>query len=188
MAFCTNCGHNISGDSKFCPDCGSAVTDTLPSITVASGSAPVSETAAGTSVLSGPVKPKVSPKILTLIGGIGAVVILIAIGTSASTSATKFQAAVDSCLSEGQDGYDDIQVSDNGSAMYLDGSGEEDYSSLDYVDQFCVLNALDIPEIIVTRMNATSSLMGVQTGDWDGITASWTYHPNNGLDISLTKK
>lgn len=183
MAFCTSCGHNISGDTKFCPDCGAAV-----SVSASSATGPALETPVNLPNLNPPQKPKVSPKIIALIAGIGAVVLLIAIGTSASTSANKFQAALDSCLSEGDSGYDDIQVADDGSSMYLDGSGEDDYSSLDYVDQFCVLNALDIPEIIVTRMNATSSLMGVQTGDWDGITASWTYHPNNGLDISLTKK
>lgn len=27
--------------------------------------------------------------------------------------------------------------------------------------------------------------MGMQAGSWDGISASWTYHPRNGLDIIL---
>jgi hypothetical protein len=31
-------------------------------------------------------------------------------------------------------------------------------------------------------MTRTTALMGAIDDEWDGITISWTYHPDNGLD------
>ena len=189
MAFCTNCGHNIPDKSQFCPDCGVAVLAKgfdKPTETTFRSTFP-SKTTTDVSIAAGPTKiaPKYVLLIIALIGGFGVALVLT---STAGISSRSFQSAADSCVSYGDDGYEDIQVSDDGESMFLDGSGEDDYSSLGAVEQFCILAQLDVPEIIITRMNATNALMGAQTGEWDGITASWTYHPNNGLDVSLSKK
>lgn len=47
----------------------------------------------------------------------------------------------------------------------------------------CVLNALEAPDGIVAQMERTTALDGRQSASWDGITASWSYHPDRGLDI-----
>jgi hypothetical protein len=36
-------------------------------------------------------------------------------------------------------------------------------------------------------MENTSSLKGVQDADWDGLHAEWSYHPDNGFDVSISK-
>ncbi len=187
MAFCTNCGHGMSDDAKFCPDCGKVVVPIQAKPTQAVGTPVPTSSYESQSAETAPQKRKV-PTPAIVLGAIGvAAVFSIVIGTATGSSATQFQSALDTCLSAGEDGYDDVQIGEDGQTMYLDGSGEDDYSALEYSSEFCILNALDIPEIIITRMNATSSLMGVQTGDWDNFSASWTYHPNNGLDVSITK-
>jgi hypothetical protein len=91
---------------------------------------------------------------------------------------------------EGCQGEDELwsilyaTVDEDGSSLYMDGDGEESLGvNVDY--QVCVLGALDVPDNIINRMSNTTSLMGMQTGSWDGIAASWTYHPNNGLDVLL---
>jgi hypothetical protein len=189
MAFCTHCGHNIPGHSQFCPDCGVAVLTKVfdKSTETTFRSTFPSKTTTGVAAAADPAKiaPKFVLLIIALIGGFGVAIVL---ATTEGISSKGFQSAVDSCVSFGDDGYEDIQVSDDGKSMFLDGSGENDYSSLGVVDQVCILAQLDVPEIIITRMNATNALMGAQTGEWDGITASWTYHPNNGLDVSLSRK
>ena len=42
------------------------------------------------------------------------------------------------------------------------------------------------PDAVVSQMDSTTSLQGRQTASWDGTDASWTYHPDNGLDLILT--
>jgi len=39
---------------------------------------------------------------------------------------------------------------------------------------------------VISRMSATRALDGMQDGQWEGISASWTYHPDDGLNITLT--
>lgn len=75
-------------------------------------------------------------------------------------------------------------IDDDGRSLYLDGRGEDSQGvSVDY--QLCILRDLDVPSSVLTRMSNTTALMGMQAGSWDGISASWTYHPRNGLDIIL---
>lgn len=47
--------------------------------------------------------------------------------------------------------------------------------------------ALEVPDSVLSRMDATSSLMGVQEASFGGVTASWTYHPPNGLDVTFVE-
>ncbi|GHD05326.1 hypothetical protein [Zhihengliuella salsuginis] len=77
-----------------------------------------------------------------------------------------------------------IYLLDDGAAIELDGSGEGASSGgLDMFDQVCVLEGLQIPESAFSRMSSTRALDGTQSMSWDGYQASWTYHPDNGLDV-----
>jgi hypothetical protein len=49
----------------------------------------------------------------------------------------------------------------------------------------CVLDELNVPDYITSQMDHTTSLMGLQEAEWDGIEASWSYHPDNGFDLVL---
>lgn len=78
-------------------------------------------------------------------------------------------------------------VEDEQSTLLLDmkgqdaGSGDSTYDEIE-----CVLEQLDIPASVLEKMGSTRALDGRQEGSWDGITAEWTYHPDDGLDIILT--
>ncbi|WP_344884570.1 hypothetical protein [Zhihengliuella alba] len=77
-----------------------------------------------------------------------------------------------------------VYVLDDGQALELDGSGEGVLSGgLDTDDQVCVLDGLGMPESGYSRMSSTRALDGTQTISWDAFRASWTYHPDDGLDI-----
>lgn len=45
---------------------------------------------------------------------------------------------------------------------------------------------LGASDAVISRMSATRALDGMQDGQWEGISASWTYHPDDGLNITLT--
>jgi hypothetical protein len=70
-------------------------------------------------------------------------------------------------------------------SIYLDGTGEDDYLNTDVTidDISCVIYELDVPQPIITRINNTTSLMGLVEDSFAGIYISWTYHPDNGLDL-----
>jgi hypothetical protein len=113
---------------------------------------------------------------------------------------TRFERAVEECdLSgneDGAEGLDDFDVDeyarlgDDGHALSLEGYGEDDtavQSTTALVVTLCVLDELDAPDAITSRMNNTRALDGVQAGEWGGIQASWSYHPDNGLDVVLSE-
>lgn len=102
----------------------------------------------------------------------------------ATPTMTRIETAVNGCHLSGNDS---ASVGDGGTSVVLDGSGEAaDSGELSIDDEACVLRALDVTDAVTAQMDDTNSLQGRQSGSWDGIDASWTYHPDNGLDIILT--
>ena len=83
----------------------------------------------------------------------------------------------------GTGSYDGVTLSENGDSLYLDGDGDEDRTNLKVENILCVLTQLETPQTIITRMSNTNSTMGLLEDNFEGIKVSWTYHPDNGLDI-----
>lgn len=82
---------------------------------------------------------------------------------------------------------DSIQVDSDGMGMYLDGPSDDSwYTGLTVTDIMCVLDNLEIPSSVKSRMYGTTSMMGVQEATWQDLKASWSYHPSNGLDVSVS--
>jgi hypothetical protein len=83
-------------------------------------------------------------------------------------------------------------VTNDGSCLTIDTnpSDIEDYSNDDAIAAiFDVNKALGLPDSVIEKMSATRSVDGRQSYLGDGVEVSWTYHPNNGLEIqySLTE-
>lgn len=93
-----------------------------------------------------------------------------------------FQEAYDTCGSPSG-----ITVSDQGKTIVIDGQGEEDYYGASIGDIACVINAVNTPSYVISNMETTNSLMGRQSATFDKIEVSWSYHPDNGLDIVYHK-
>ncbi|GAA4379531.1 hypothetical protein [Agromyces bauzanensis] len=77
-----------------------------------------------------------------------------------------------------------IVVGDDGDSVSLQTEGDET-SGAELTDVVCVLVELDVPDSVITRMDSTRALDGRQTAEWDDLSASWGYHPSNGLDIVI---
>ena len=117
--------------------------------------------------------------------GIGAAVVIgglvIGFALTMFTGPTKLESTVESCSLESSAA---AALDDDGRGLYLDGKGEES-SGLGTASMACVLNELEVPSSVISRIDNTSSNMGQQTATWKGITALWTYHPDNGFDINF---
>jgi hypothetical protein len=85
-------------------------------------------------------------------------------------------------------------LGDGGYTITLIGEPEDPYwvnitkvTGLTIRDMTCVLTALSVPDSIVSQIDATRALDGMQRASWNRFSASWTYHPDHGLRIILTE-
>ncbi|WP_020076065.1 hypothetical protein [Cryocola sp. 340MFSha3.1] len=99
---------------------------------------------------------------------------------------TVMQKAMDKCdlisVSPG------LSLGDGKHTLILDGKGKEDSDGMSAETELCILKALNVTDAILNEIETTRALDGRQEGTWDGVDASWTYHPDNGLDLTLTEK
>jgi len=109
-----------------------------------------------------------------IFGGIITAVVVTAMQPS------KLVAAVEEC---GVDDEPYVSVGDDGASLFIDGAPESGIGGLDYAGTACVLHVLDAPDSTLNLIGQTRALDGRQIDDWDDVEASWTYHPENGLDI-----
>ena len=74
-------------------------------------------------------------------------------------------------------------IADKGKTLIVDSSGEEDYTGISYTSVTCIFNAISMPTAVQAHVGDTRALDGRQEDSWDGFTASWTYHPDEGMDM-----
>lgn len=75
------------------------------------------------------------------------------------------------------------QVGDGGSSVTLDTRGEDELFGLSWTQFDCMVSALEVPDAIQSRIMATRALDGVQTGTYDDMALSWSYHPDSGATL-----
>lgn len=78
-----------------------------------------------------------------------------------------------------------IILAEDGQSLNFDDKGDEDIFGGDFSDLECLIENLSAPSTVMDRMLRTTSSMGVQDAEWDGISVSWTYHPDRGLDANF---
>lgn len=108
---------------------------------------------------------------------------LLLVGLTGCAGFDTFQKAYETCGSPSG-----ITVSDAGKTLSVNTKGEEDYSGATYSDMVCIINAVDTPSYILSNMETTNSLMGRQSDEFNDIEVTWSYHPNNGMNIVFHKK
>jgi hypothetical protein len=69
--------------------------------------------------------------------------------------------------------------------LFIDGDGDEG-TGASIEDIVCILDELGTPASVIGRIETTTSLMGMVEGSWSDYQAEWTYHPDNGLDLSIS--
>jgi hypothetical protein len=119
----------------------------------------------------------------------GVVAVVAATGSSDSPSRRPLDfLSTETALSKAQTRCDAGTLGDEDHTLLIDMMGEEYSSGTATIDDVgCVLAALAAPTSVTARMDSTRALDGMQTATWDGYSASWTYHPDDGLDLIITE-
>lgn len=81
---------------------------------------------------------------------------------------------------------DGVDIGDGGRTISFDTRGAEDSSGASFEDVACILVAVDTPDAVISRIDATRALDGTQTANWGSISASWGFHPDRGMQLVLT--
>jgi hypothetical protein len=119
-----------------------------------------------------------------VVGAIVGVIIIASLASGgdrepATPTITTIEAARDYCSAG--------QVADGGSTLVVDTAGATSASGADTAEELtCLLTWFDTPTSVTAQMERTRALDGMQNASWDGYSASWTYHPDAGLDITIT--
>lgn len=113
----------------------------------------------------------------------GTALIVAACGSDASDSAT-FEAAMEEC-GVGEDPAD-VRIEDD-RELRINNKGDLDNSGIPLDDVWCLLDSLAMPEEIAERMVVTTGSDGEQSDSWGPYSVVWTYHPNRGLDVFVTR-
>lgn len=87
--------------------------------------------------------------------------------------------AVGACFSSGSP-----YVTVDAGGLVLEGEGNES-AGVSVTTILCILEELDTPDSVVTRISNTNSTMGIVEGSWGDYDATWSYHPDNGLFIHV---
>ena len=81
-----------------------------------------------------------------------------------------------------------VALRDNGATLTFSDAGK--YSSVSasaasYSDVACSLLVMNAPSFVTAQIDTTRALDGLQKATWGKLSAFWTYHPDNGLNISF---
>jgi hypothetical protein len=52
----------------------------------------------------------------------------------------------------------------------------------------CVVAKADVPGAVLARMEGTRALDGRQEAEWDNYVISWTFHPDDGMDVIFQER
>ena len=126
------------------------------------------------------------------LGVAGAALLAIALtgcggGAAATPSPTEtvapFYTARVNCNLTTREGLD---VGDDGHTATLQSKSKYGTIGLDVSEVMCMLHEVHVPDSVVSQIQGTRALDGTQKANWDGFSASWTYHPDNGLRVVVT--
>ena len=81
-----------------------------------------------------------------------------------------------------------LQVGDEGHTLSLhvaEKPGDNVFAWVDFDKFRCITGELEVPSYVITHIQQTRALDGMQTDSWDDMSARWTYHPDAGLNITI---
>jgi hypothetical protein len=132
----------------------------------------------------GPAAKKRSPRILVAVAAVAVAAAVIVISMVWPTGADALKDAQGACDPEKRGST----ITDGGETLIIDGRSTNNSSAngLPMDGLICMLRELKVPGSVIAQMEGTRALDGRQQAAWDGFSASWSYHPNNGMDVVIT--
>lgn len=79
------------------------------------------------------------------------------------------------------------KLGDGGRTLDVAGTGEEHPGAgVTSGERACILDELGAPASVRMKMGHTRALDGMQSATWGDYEATWTYHPDDGLQLVIT--
>ncbi len=137
--------------------------------------------------------PKRKPMLLWVLLGLAVLAVVAAVAVAVTLAVTRHAAPVHTTgevVGGGQFSFTALQsecdptvkstvIGDNGATLIL--------SDPSMVALTCVLDGTHAPASVRAQLSETRALDGRQTATWSGYSASWTYHPDAGVNMVLTQ-
>lgn len=101
----------------------------------------------------------------------------------AKARADRFSDANTFCTFTSKGSGETVQMGDGGASMTYSNTPSATTDRLG-----CILGQLKAPQSVVSKMNVTSGLDGMQTDSWDGIKITWSYNGNTGFNAVFEMK
>lgn len=92
----------------------------------------------------------------------------------------RIENAYKKCFSDG------TSLSSDKKSIMVDSTDKNDYGS--EIDIVTIISELNLPDSLFNEMCSTNALMGRQSEAFDYYEVSWSYHPDNGLDVIFKYK
>ena len=185
--YCSKCGAEIHEGQLFCPKCGQKVSSENDSLT-----SEIPQTAPAQPVTAVSTDKKKNGKMIIIIAVAAVVVIGVVLAVvlgGGGGSKVDFKKLYEKyCISTW------AKVGADGSYLSIDTNpADQDDNGLAYPAAYEAIkniNAeLQLPESLFEAMGKTTSSQGKQSETFAklGITVSWTYHPDKGLEVTYKK-
>ncbi|UKA55108.1 hypothetical protein LFT45_03960 [Arthrobacter sp. FW305-BF8] len=87
----------------------------------------------------------------------------------------------------GLDGTEGVQLDAAGTSLTIDTKGPDEASGASTADVKCVLDALEVPSGIQSKMTLTTSTAESREAAWEGRNYSWSYDPSSWFRLTVTQ-
>ena len=89
----------------------------------------------------------------------------------------KLKEVSESCIASG------TSLSSDGLSLMIDAKNKDDLEAL--LDVYTAIEVLSLPDSLIDDMSHTTAMMGKQSQTCGDYEVSWSYHPDNGLDVLI---
>lgn len=185
MKTCGNCGIDNDDDARYCYRCGIRMSELVQ--------ADVSHDSTHNAYAEMTVNQDKKSRNLTIAGIVLFAVVFLGAAiwlgnnsrktNSLSNAMNSCQQQVDADEWELYTGGDDATYRmPDSKTLVMDGASTDDPILQ------CLIDEIDMPNSVRSKINQTRALDGIMTDSWDGISASWSYQSDKGLDMFLEEK
>lgn len=183
---CKNCGKEIDDNAKFCMNCGNSINEEIQNEDEKNDK--VNKILEDINKDTENKYNKKGMKIIIFI--IAIIAIIIAIACFKGNSGVNLKNIYNKFLNQKSSYSKYMKLASDNSYINIDTNPNdtEDYSSIDGFELVKLMNKeLGFSEALENKMLHTRSVDGKQSEKVNNIEATWTYHPDKGLEIQYTK-
>lgn len=80
-----------------------------------------------------------------------------------------------------------VQLSADGRSVTIEGTPSSGSTGAPMATVQCILKLLTVSDDVMTQIESTTTADGLHEGDWDGLHATWSMRPADGLQLTISQ-